>query len=56
MLTLLAVQSIVCIAAILVCKQAGLITTLAPFDKEKAKKCTLPCDSRKDYGSGITQY
>ncbi|KAF3770316.1 hypothetical protein M406DRAFT_284942 [Cryphonectria parasitica EP155] len=34
----LAVQSIVCITAILICKKAGLITSLAPFDKDKAKK------------------
>ncbi|PSR83313.1 golgi GDP-mannose transporter [Coniella lustricola] len=34
----LAVQSIVCIAAILICKKGGLITSLAPFDKDKAKK------------------
>lgn len=24
----------------MVCKKAGLITSLAPFDKDKAKKCT----------------
>ncbi|POS73309.1 GDP-mannose transporter [Diaporthe helianthi] len=34
----LAIQSIVCIAAILICKKAGMITSLAPFDTEKAKK------------------
>ncbi|KLU89373.1 GDP-mannose transporter [Magnaporthiopsis poae ATCC 64411] len=34
----LAVQAIVCIAAIMVCKQAGLITNLAPYDQTKAKR------------------
>jgi len=34
----LAIQNIVCIAAILFCKQIGLITTLAPFDVEKGKR------------------
>ncbi|KKY38634.1 putative gdp-mannose transporter [Diaporthe ampelina] len=34
----LAIQSIVCIAAILICKKVGMITSLAPFDTEKAKK------------------
>ncbi|KAJ4414229.1 GDP-mannose transporter into the lumen of the Golgi [Gnomoniopsis sp. IMI 355080] len=34
----LAVQSIVCITAILVSKKMGLITGLAPFDTDKAKK------------------
>ncbi|KUI56926.1 GDP-mannose transporter [Cytospora mali] len=34
----LAIQSIVCIAAILICKKLGMITNLAPFDKEKAKR------------------
>ncbi|CZT13265.1 probable GDP-mannose transporter [Rhynchosporium graminicola] len=33
----LAIQSLVCITAIIICKQAGLITTLAPFDSKKAK-------------------
>ncbi|KAH9221856.1 GDP-mannose transporter, partial [Leptodontidium sp. 2 PMI_412] len=33
----LAIQSLVCITAIILCKQAGLITTLAPFDSKKAK-------------------
>lgn len=37
----LAVQSIVCIGAILVCKKMGMIKNLAPFDKEKARKCTF---------------
>lgn len=35
-------QAIVCIAAILVCKQAGLITNLAPYDQTKAKRCAWP--------------
>ncbi|KAH8909601.1 GDP-mannose transporter [Coniochaeta sp. PMI_546] len=34
----LAVQSIVCIVTIMICKQLGMITTLAPFDATKAKK------------------
>lgn len=34
----LAIQAIVCIIAILICKQAGIITNLAPFDSVKAKK------------------
>ncbi|EHA54074.1 GDP-mannose transporter into the lumen of the Golgi [Pyricularia oryzae] len=34
----LAVQAIVCIIAILFCKQIGIITNLAPFDNVKAKK------------------
>lgn len=34
----LAVQSIVCIVTIMVCKQLGMISTLAPFDTTKAKK------------------
>ncbi|ROV89902.1 hypothetical protein VSDG_08261 [Cytospora chrysosperma] len=34
----LAVQSIVCIGAILICKKLGMITNLAPFDKEKARR------------------
>ncbi|ROW17462.1 hypothetical protein VPNG_00635 [Cytospora leucostoma] len=34
----LAIQSIVCIGAILICKKLGMITNLAPFDKEKAKR------------------
>jgi len=33
----LAIQSVVCIIAIILCKQAGLITNLAPFDSKKAK-------------------
>ncbi|TVY14157.1 GDP-mannose transporter [Lachnellula arida] len=33
----LAVQSLVCIVAIIVCKQVGMITNLAPFDAKKAK-------------------
>ncbi|KAG4034217.1 hypothetical protein MFRU_003g01900 [Monilinia fructicola] len=33
----LAIQSVVCIIAIIICKQAGLITNLAPFDNKKAK-------------------
>ncbi|PMD64790.1 GDP-mannose transporter [Hyaloscypha bicolor E] len=33
----LAIQSLVCIVAIMLCKQAGLITNLAPFDSKKAK-------------------
>ncbi|RDL35087.1 putative GDP-mannose transporter [Venustampulla echinocandica] len=33
----LAIQSIVCILAIVVCKQVGMITNLAPFDTKKAK-------------------
>jgi hypothetical protein len=33
-------QNGVAVATILACKQLGLITNLAPFDKEKAKKCT----------------
>lgn len=35
----LAIQNTCCIAAILACKQMGLITNLAPFDNEKAKRC-----------------
>ncbi|KAF5521727.1 GDP-mannose transporter [Colletotrichum aenigma] len=34
----LAVQSIVCILTIVVCKNLGMITNLAPFDTGKAKK------------------
>ncbi|KAL2068348.1 hypothetical protein VTL71DRAFT_16446 [Oculimacula yallundae] len=34
----LAIQSLVCITAIWMCKQAGLIKTLAPFDSKKAKQ------------------
>ncbi|KAL3425622.1 GDP-mannose transporter 2 [Phlyctema vagabunda] len=34
----LAIQSIVCILAIIACKSAGLIKNLAPFDTSKAKK------------------
>lgn len=30
-----------CIIAIIICKQAGLITNLAPFDSKKAKTCKL---------------
>ncbi|KAK2628427.1 hypothetical protein QTJ16_001530 [Diplocarpon rosae] len=33
----LAIQSLVCIIAIILCKQAGMITNLAPFDTNKAK-------------------
>ncbi|KIN06188.1 hypothetical protein OIDMADRAFT_190149 [Oidiodendron maius Zn] len=33
----LAIQSLVCIIAIVICKQAGLISNLAPFDTNKAK-------------------
>ena len=32
-------QSIVCIVAIMFCKQIGVIKNLAPFDTTKAKKC-----------------
>ena len=32
-------QSLVCIIAIVICKQVGLITNLAPFDTNKAKTC-----------------
>jgi GDP-mannose transporter len=32
-------QSLVCIIAIVICKQLGLITNLAPFDAKKAKTC-----------------
>ncbi|ROT36153.1 UDP-galactose transporter [Sodiomyces alkalinus F11] len=34
----LAVQSIVCIGAILICKRLGMIKNLAPFDPEKGKR------------------
>ncbi|RKU41012.1 GDP-mannose transporter into the lumen of the Golgi [Coniochaeta pulveracea] len=34
----LAIQSIVCIVTIMICKQLGMIKTLAPFDTTKAKK------------------
>ncbi|KUJ19803.1 golgi GDP-mannose transporter [Mollisia scopiformis] len=34
----LAIQSLVCIIAIVICKQLGLITNLAPFDTKKAKQ------------------
>ncbi|KAB5558695.1 GDP-mannose transporter [Coniochaeta sp. 2T2.1] len=34
----LAIQSIVCIVTIMICKQLGMIATLAPFDSTKAKK------------------
>ncbi|KAK0621301.1 hypothetical protein B0T17DRAFT_508665 [Bombardia bombarda] len=34
----LAVQSLVCTAAILLCKQLGLLNNLAPFDSVKARK------------------
>jgi GDP-mannose transporter len=33
----LGIQSLVCITAILICKQAGLMTNLAPWDSKKAK-------------------
>lgn len=33
----LAIQSLVCIIAIVICKQVGLIKNLAPFDTKKAK-------------------
>ncbi|RQM06477.1 hypothetical protein DH86_00002309 [Scytalidium sp. 3C] len=33
----LAVQSVVCIVAIMICKYMGLITNMAPFDSKKAK-------------------
>ncbi|CAG8974882.1 hypothetical protein HYALB_00000497 [Hymenoscyphus albidus] len=33
----LAIQSLVCIIAIIICKQVGMITNLAPFDAKKAK-------------------
>ncbi|KAG9246383.1 GDP-mannose transporter [Calycina marina] len=33
----LAIQSVVCIAAIMICKQAGMIKNLSPFDVKKAK-------------------
>ena len=32
-------QSVVCIIAIMICKQLGMITNLAPFDSKKAKTC-----------------
>lgn len=32
-----------CIVAIILCKQAGLITNLAPFDSKKARTCKLAC-------------
>lgn len=32
-------KSLVCIAAIIACKQAGIIKDLAKFDPEKAKRC-----------------
>jgi hypothetical protein len=32
-------KSIVCIAAIVPCKQIGMIRSLAPLDTNKAKKC-----------------
>lgn len=35
----LAIQSLVCIIAITVCKQIGLIKNLAPFDSKRAKTC-----------------
>lgn len=35
----LAIQASVCIATIAVCKYAGVIKSLAPFEQEKAKKC-----------------
>ena len=35
----LAVQAIVCIIAIIACKQTGLITNLKPWDNDKARKC-----------------
>lgn len=36
----LKMQAIVCTTAITICKKAGLIRNLAPFDPDKAKKCT----------------
>lgn len=33
-------QAIVCVGTIHVCKSAGVIRNLAPFDKDKARKCT----------------
>ncbi|KAK5992413.1 GDP-mannose transporter [Cladobotryum mycophilum] len=38
----LAIQSIVCVVAIMIAKQAGLITNLAPFDPEKGKNLGFP--------------
>ena len=40
-------QSLVCIIAIILCKQAGLITNLAPFDSKKAKTCKLESGPQK---------
>lgn len=37
----LAIQAIVCIATIAMCKYIGLIKSLAPFEQERAKKCML---------------
>lgn len=34
----LAIQSVVCVSAIVICKQMGLIRDLAPFDSGKAKR------------------
>lgn len=35
----LAIQAIVCILTIAACKYAGFITSLAPLEMERAKKC-----------------
>jgi GDP-mannose transporter len=35
----LALQSGVCVITILICKQLGLIESLAPLEKERVKKC-----------------
>lgn len=40
------VQAIVCTTAITICKKVGLIRNLAPFDPDKAKKCTRPAICR----------
>jgi GDP-mannose transporter len=32
-------QSLVCIIAIVICVQVGLITNLAPFDPKKGRTC-----------------
>lgn len=49
----LAVQSTVCILAIVICKQLGLIKNLARFDAGKARRCKLsPGWVRLDEGYG----
>ena len=46
----LTVQAVVCICTITACKQIGLIRDLAPFDSNRAKKCTTRIGAREICG------